>query len=73
MPRASLHQVMLGLELRLLNAHRPALGRLLHQAGGRAMVPRAAGLGGELWAQRQEAWDSILAVSQTRFGLQIFI
>lgn len=73
MPRASLHQVMLGLELRLLNAQRPALGRLLHQAGGRAMVPREAGLGGELWAQRQEAWVSIVAVSQTRFGLQIFI
>lgn len=29
------------------------------------MVPREAGLGGELWAQRQEAWDSTLAVTNS--------
>ena len=27
----------------------------------------------ERWAQRQEAWDSILAVSQTRFGQVQFL
>lgn len=33
----------LGLELRLPDAHRPALGRLLHWAGEMAAVPRGLG------------------------------
>ena len=32
-----------------------------------------AGQGGQRWAQRQEAWDSIPAVSQTRFGQVQFL